>query len=926
MNTVILCENPVEESTWVTHQVEDVCQFLKEHFKTWPDSARIYHDQVSLSNDVTPYDESSIQRLEKLTGKFYVVIYPEGIETIFIVIAIAVAAVSIGLSFLLRPSASPNVKSQNESSPNNELAKRDNRARPGERIPDIYGKLWATPDLIQVPYRIFDGTGTEIEYCYMCIGRGEFTIAAVRDDLTPIDEITGSSVEVYPPLTSPNSGAPQLRIGAAINEPLRTVRPLNSINGQSLIAPNLTGGGLFSGPFLIGDSSTTEIWCNFVAQSGLYAINNTGAQIAQSADIQVGLTPCDAAGNALGIEILHNITINGSAVSKQRIGITQKIVLPASGTYLIRAKRTSNTTITAGTSVVDEIQWREALAITPVTNLHFGNVTTVQTLSLPTPNALALKQRKLNLLLTRNVLKGTLAGGAVTFTPNRQPSVIAADIINDIALDARLGNRQSSELDLPGIYQAMSDITTYFGTSRVIEFCFTFDDSKVSFEEMVQDIAASIFCNAYRRGNVISIFFEKLAVNSKMLFNHRNKIPKSETRTVTFGYFQDNDGITLEYTDPNAPNFPNQDTITSIYFPEDQSAINPKKITAVGVRNNVQAKLLGWRYYQKLKFQNTAVEFEATHEAAMRILNERILVADNTRPDTQDGEIVAQNGLVLTTSQPVNMPNVTTGFGSLPINWTVFLQHYDDTVEAIGCVQSGANQITLNAPPSIPLIMGVETFARTTYIIVADRGISSTGSVVRSSAFLLSEKTPKQKNTYTVKAVNYDANYYSHDTDVINGIITDHSDAILTPGIAPGGTYRPIQYNDVGSFPTLHPDFAYDTNPATAAVISGHAVTSVGPPVITTVSDGDCIYSGFPSLSFTADTTLHIKYTGLSAGIYTNIQAYGAALVFLADTGTEITFKVPAGTHIGFIMVEAFATADVNITDNFLSILDVYIA
>jgi hypothetical protein len=962
MNKVTLCEDVMNPDSWVTHETNNVCEFLKLHFVTWPKTARIYHNYVAESADVTPHDDATVDRLENLSGNFYVVVYPEGIELIIAIIAIAVAAIAIGLSFLLRPK--PNIKNQQETSPNNQLAGRENKARAGERIPDIFGQVWSTPDLVAVPYRIFVN-GQEVEYSYMCVGRGSHTVSQLRDDQTPINQIAGSSVEIYGPNTSPNSGDnPQSRVGAAINTPVINVRPLSSVNGQTLIAPNLAGAG-WVGPFIIGTQETTEIWFNFVAESGSYQINGTtGVQSGVTSTIQIGYTPVDAAGNATGAEVTQNINLVGSATEKKQIGVTLKLVLPANGIYSVRAKRTTNTTISANTSVSDEVKWRDVMAVAPaigpfkrknyalqsqnfslspwavsgctittaqtdpygttlaqglnesgttaehyveqviaglvltgwytrtvqvrangrnlicltmfsnptvstyariyfdlttglfsgaftaggvqqaytahlsqdgvywtlqqsiliggtdtavrwriqpatavgtlsyagsgaaalklyqaqledgqsftgeiltttvpVTLSHFGDVTTVQSVTFPTPQALALKSRKLNMLVTREipvgVFIGTLVGltiqqvtvgtgGAYTkyfrvvrygtdgsidvsaeFGPNNSggsrhlqvvvpsiggtlkwrvyyaddslgtavaggedhfvevsqatmnavptsiitvddagafvgtypgyvagsisfgvpgPTQSAADIITAMSIDPKIGNRQLSELDLVNIYQTASDVRNYFGSELFTRFCFTFDDSKVSFEESIADIAQAMSCEAYRRGNLISLFFEKQTANSTILFNHRNKIPKSETRTISFGMYNDNDGIELDYVEPNAANFPNADTAVTLYFPSNQSAINAKKIKAVGIRNNLQALALGWRLYQKLLYQNTTVQFTATQEANSCVRNERILVADNTRQDTRDGEVVEQNVLQLKLSQPHKIP------------------------------------------------------------------------------------------------------------------------------------------------------------------------------------------------------------------------------------------------------------------------------
>jgi hypothetical protein len=646
-------------------------------------------------------------------------------------VAIVIAAVAIGLSFLLRPST-PNVKNQQETSPNNELSERQNKQRPNERIPDIFGRVRSIPDLIAVPYRVFEA-GEEVEYAYYCIGRGSYTIYQVRDDITPYNEITGAQLEVYGPFTSPNSGdAPQLRLGAAIGVPVKTIKPLSAINGQVLIAPNLAGAG-FIGPFLMGDTQTTEAWFNFMADSGSYQVDGTtGIQTAVNSTIRVEITPVDGAGTPTGGAVNHDIVLNGDAVKKSRIGVTLKVV-GLTGRIMVRAKRLTNTTVAANTQVSDEVKWRDAMAVASLSMTEFGNVTTVQTRTLPTPEALSLKARKLNLLVTRNIPIGTLSGGAVTYAiPG--PSDNAADIIQAICTDPRIGNRPTSEIDTVGIYTTVAAIQAYFGTSLCTKFCFTFDDSKVSFEESLADVAQAIFCISFRRGSLISISFEKLTSNSTLLFNHRNKIPNSETRTVTFGMPDNIDGIEFDYVEPNDPNFPNVDSQITLYFPADRSAINPKKITSVGIRNNVQAKLLASRLYNKLRYQNTVTQFEATQEAVNCVRQERILVADNTRPDVQDGEVLSQNVLELELSQPV----VFVG-GRV---YTIFLQLYDGSVQSkIITPGSAPNRVVLASATALPLVVDQANFARTTYLIVDD-------TPQRATAFLVSEKTPQGPMTY----------------------------------------------------------------------------------------------------------------------------------------------------------------------------------
>jgi hypothetical protein len=864
-NTVTICEDALDPSTWQKYEdIGDVRNFLMDHFGVWPDTARIYLDHVSQKSDITPSDEAGVERLGKVNGDFFVVVYPAAIATILLIVALVVAAVAIALVFLFRPSVK---KPQNEDSANNQLANRTNQARPLERIPDIYGQLWATFDLLAVPYRTFE-SNVEFEHCYMCIGRGQYQMNAadIRDDITPAQQEQGNSVQVYGPGLNPNLGsAPDIQIGAVIGERVKNLQVFGSVNGQILRAPNLgtvignnnirfvspnliqtndpnidftknfsigdvlTVGGLnandalavdsggiqpsvdlsvqatingisasqisltnpaasnanwsalaafagghstyrsidliangaFTVPqltstipgFVILNPSMQEIWCNFVAQQGLYTIDTKGRQYGGYAVIWVYVTQCDSTGAPIAnTTLIHKIQLQGTSTDKLPKGSTLKITISpvlGFGGVIIYAKRNSPTYIRKGVTVVDEVQWRDCYIVSDPGNIDFGNVTTVQTKTQATLSATSVKERKLNALVTRKLPQWTGVGtafGAPTATKN------AADIICAMALDPFIGDRVVSELDLVNIYGVAGPagaIETYFGSTNFDEFCYTFDDSKVSFEESLADLAQAIFCVAYRRGNVLSLSFEKPTNNSVILFNHRNKVPKSETRTVTFGSADDNDGINLDYVEPNAPNYPNLDTMVTLYFPPNQSAKNPKKVTAIGVRNKAQALALGFRLYNKILYQNTVVEFESTEEAALLVLQDRISVADNTRSDTQDGEVLDQVGLLLTLSQKVTFDGVST--------YSIYLQDEDGTVDVIGITPGpNPNQVVLASPPTNPCSFDPDNFARTTYMIVSS-------IPTRASAFLLTEKSPKDGKLYSVKAVNYAPEYYQDD-------------------------------------------------------------------------------------------------------------------------------------------------------------------
>src|SRR3569833_305153 len=260
---------------------------------------------------------------------------------------------------------------------------------------------------------------------------------------------------------------------------------------------------------------------------------------------------------------------------------------------------------------------------------------------------------------------------------------------------------------------------------------------------MCGTLGLATFTTPYRRGNQLSLFFEKKTDNSVLLFNHRNKVPKSETRTVTFGGPTiENDGIELTYNEPNAPNASGMDSPSTIYFPTDMSAKAAKKVQANGIRNLVQATILGWRLYNKLRYQNITVQFDALYEAALVIPGERVLVADNTRPQTQDGEIESQTGLTLVPSQPVaGLPDADSSH-----IWNIFLQHFDGSVETlrIDAASSAEKSIVLQSAPTLPCVTDATSHVQTLYsiymtVLPALSGLTATLGVskVHKNAFLL---------------------------------------------------------------------------------------------------------------------------------------------------------------------------------------------
>ena len=525
-------------------------------------------------------------------------------------------------------------------------------------------------------------------------------------------------------------------------------------------SPSLSTDGMrWVGPFVIDMDDCDSVVANFVCPQGLYRINKDGEPQSQSVSGLMEVTPVNADGTPRGAATTYAITLRNSPTSdkpgfmavfdedreidKSPRGQTLTVTLPAAakGRVRVRFRRTTKLPEYKDDQFVDELSIRDCYGTGPINVPHFGNVTTVHTRIQATAQSTATKERKMQAVVTRKV---PVRNADNTFGPALLPSRNAADILCAMALDPFIGGRELNEIDVNGIYATVAAIQAYFGFVEAGYFDYTFDDDNVSFEEMAQIVCQAIFCTAYRQGSLLKLFFEREEQDSTLLFNHRNKLPGSETRTVRFGVVDDHDGVEFDYRTFDG-------VAKTIFIPADQSAVKPKKIERAGVTDDRVAQLHAWRIWNRMRYQNTTTEFEATAEASQLVLTERIEVADNTRPDVFDGYLVAQEGMGLELSQPFNPQS--------GVDYSIFIQLPTGGLDVLPVV-AGVDEMhcVLQAPPSVALDFDPDKWADITYQIVGNTG-------ARSSAFLVSEKGAFDKRSCKVQAINYDARYYANDHD-----------------------------------------------------------------------------------------------------------------------------------------------------------------
>ncbi|MFW1763700.1 host specificity factor TipJ family phage tail protein, partial [Acinetobacter calcoaceticus] len=510
--------------------------------------------------------------------------------------------------------------------------------------------------------------------------------------------------------------------------------PNQSTQGQEVLVRFDAVSSKYVGWFNFDMPEATQAVFNFFFPNGLFYQDSKGGVWEEKITVIIELQSIDSNGDPVGSITTINQEIRAN--NKSQFGKTIYIDLPTAGSFRFRLSRT---TATQAGKTQDTCKIKSVYGMADSTISDYGNVTVLRSRTVATDGALSIKERKLNCLVNRKLpLDGT---GPLQVTRSAGQALI------NLALDEHIGRRTSAEVDIAQINAEIAKVNAYFGSELMSEFNYTIDDDNLSFEEIAGMVASSAFCEPYRFGSLTRLKFEQPQENAVLLFNHRNKVPLTEKRSYTFGVQKDYDGVELEYTSDI------DDARVKYIIPEDITPKNPLKITTTGIRNEAQAKVRAWREWNKLRYKYMSCEVEVLDESELLIRNDRILNADNTVVDTQDGEVESVDGLIIQTSQPC-----TFGVGS---DYFIHLQISNATVDVVPCT-AGVDKyhVVLSRPPVQPLVVSDDRYVKTLYTLVrADQ--------TEAQAFMLEELTPQTQMTNTLKASNYDARFYERDHDFI---------------------------------------------------------------------------------------------------------------------------------------------------------------
>lgn len=725
---------------------------------------------------------------------------------------------------------------QQAESPNNSLTDRNNKPRPYERSYDICGTVQTIPNDLMTTYKVFNDAGVVVEYGYYDAGRGYLDIKAedITDGDTKVQEITGTSVAVYAPFTSPNNtNTPQLLVGEPINQNLYITIASNEVDGAVLKAQNdirvnpsdtgeislqgttgvvrdNTGDSAFSEILSVGDivifnviqvkdvanvsgnytvtyvddfevrvavggmlsewqklpsgftrlTQGTDVWispsntydksltdwttlnrlevervvANIAAANGMYKDN--GRKLRTSVTVELQYQLLDGTGVPYGDIYSKQAVISGR--SADYTGVTIYADLSVRSKVRVRARRVTNLDLDFEGTVVDEVSYINLYGQVRDTTPHYGNRTTVHSARKQTPRAAEIKQPQLRMVATEMVYK--YLGNGV-FDTVMSPNTQAIQSLIRLARDPVVGNINLTTSNMDKLLATQTEIENYFGSVEAGQFCYTFDDYKMTMQDIISTIADAIFCTPYRKGQDILLDFERPRMGPEMVFTHRSKTTVSEKWTRTFNDAQVYDSLKFSYIDPDT------NVKETISIPA-EGGVNTETYDSKGIRNYRQAYWAAYRRYQKNLLKKVTVSFTATEEGVFVLPGRAISVVKGSRVAPQDGYVVAVNGLTLTLSQPVTF---TSGD-----DHSLILKKRDGGVQSVAVVPGSHDRevIMLSAPEEA--IYTGNSALKTEF---------SFGNEARHNAqmILVSTVDPGDDRTVKITGINYEADFYKYD-------------------------------------------------------------------------------------------------------------------------------------------------------------------
>ncbi len=549
--------------------------------------------------------------------------------------AVAAAGVSVGGGILINtfvptPKASLNgmTTSSLTQSPTYSLQAQGNEARLGNPIPVIYGRHLIYPDFASQPYYKYINNEQYV-YQLHCIGQGEYDVAQIRIEDTPISSFEEITYQIIQP-------------GGQNSLFEEDVVTSTEVAGQELLKDQITG------PFVLNPAETVvnKIEIDVAFQRGCYYANDSGGMNNKTIQWRVDARLIDDEDNALG----DWFTLGSESItSNSHNGIYKTYSYSvATGRYEVRATRldTKDTSSRAG----HEIRWGSAKGFI-VSNKDYGNVTLLAITMKATDNLSQRSSRMVNCIVTRRLKTWSPSTGwSATATPTRSIAWALADIIK-ANYGAKLADKS---IDLETL--ARLDQTW---TSRGDTFNAVFD-SKLTVYEALSRCAKVGRAIPFIQGGIVRFVRDEPKAIPVAMFGPRN-INKNS--------------LSIQYI------MPSEDTADSVciqYFSEKtwktseitgsfdgSTSDKPATLELFGCTNQQQAQREARYMALANRYRRRIVTFTTELEGLIPSYGDLIAITHDMAKWGFGGEVVEKRGLTLSLSEPVSFTEGQTHYVAL---------------------------------------------------------------------------------------------------------------------------------------------------------------------------------------------------------------------------------------------------------------------
>jgi len=501
------------------------------------------------------------------------------------------------------------------------LAPQGNQARLGSPIPVIYGRHKVWPDFAALPYTLYQDN-EQVLYQLHCVGQGHYEVESLCFGETPLSSFEEVEYAIIPP------NAPLTLFDARISSCV-------DVCGQELPAPNEERRKTTVGPFFSSPPGTqvTALGLDIVLPRGLYYANNAGGLDVKTVRWRVEARCITDEGEPQGEWLkIADENLSAATVTPQRRSYHYPV---SPGRYEVRVTRTDHkdTSPRAG----HELRW-DGLKASLERASEFKDITLLAVKLRATETLAQTAARHLNCIVTRKLPTWHPSTGWSELIPTRSIAWALMDVAR-----AQYGAKLSDHrLDLEGLYSL-----NQLWHTRGDAFDGVFDH-KTTVWEALTSIARCGRAVPYLQAGRLRVVRDTLKEIPVTLFGPRTIVHNS----LKVHYLMPNDdtadAVTVSYINPKT--WQNDEVTVSL---EGSLAEHPAKVTLLGCTDRTHAQREAYYMAACNRYRRQVVSFLCEYEGLILTLGDLIAMNHDVPSWGQAGEIIAVQGNLLTTSEPL---------------------------------------------------------------------------------------------------------------------------------------------------------------------------------------------------------------------------------------------------------------------------------